>query len=272
MMSADGSQGPSSSGFEEVHVEDHAPASTESGRSDSVGIDMSAMTAAVGSQVASQMLSSGTESATRLVSSYARVDVLRPYFDLTPTELRQRLVASLKPNWHREPQAITVDMYGPTMLALTLAAVLMISQKQSGVLSTREGTLIGSSLAISFGYWLSLSGLIYGLGFIFNTTATLMELLTVVGYGLSSYCAALIIQALIPSTTLFLIVWLILGTLSAARLGFVLRSRTPDSKQGLILFGAVVAIHWTYLLYLRAAYATIYDAVADGSPPMGRQQ
>lgn len=39
-----------------------------------------------------QVLASGQEQAKTLYSSYARVDILRPYFDVEPADIRNRLV------------------------------------------------------------------------------------------------------------------------------------------------------------------------------------
>jgi hypothetical protein len=66
-------------------------------------------------------------------------------------------------------------MYGPIMLALTLAAVLLLGIKSHGSDVMRQGTAIGTAFAVSFGYWLSLAGMNYSLGFVFNTTMTLFE-------------------------------------------------------------------------------------------------
>eukprot|EP00043_Microstomoeca_roanoka_P002689 m.39786 g.39786 ORF g.39786 m.39786 type:complete len:271 (+) comp11654_c0_seq1:285-1097(+) len=224
----------------------------------SFGLDVNSVTAAVGSQ----MLRSGSESASKLVSTYARIDVLRPYFDLDPKDLRQRLLQSIWPRFTRQQQVIAADMYGPIMLALTLSAVLLLSMKSTGHILRREGTLIGTSFAVSFGYWISLAGIMYAFGFIFNTNVTVIELLAVTGYSLFSYCVVLLSSHLMSGHLDFYVAWLTFGTLGALRLGLVLRSRTPDAKQGMIVFAAATAIHLFYVLYLQYAYATIYVAVS----------
>ncbi|EGD72952.1 hypothetical protein PTSG_04683 [Salpingoeca rosetta] len=114
----------------------------QQGRQDNgFGLDVNGLTAAVGTQV----LKSGSESASRLVSTYGRIDLLRPYFDLDPKDLRQRLLASIWPRFARQPQAIATDLYGPMMLALTLSAVLLLSMKQSGhILRYTYATIYGN--------------------------------------------------------------------------------------------------------------------------------
>eukprot|EP00055_Hartaetosiga_balthica_P011085 m.49376 g.49376 ORF g.49376 m.49376 type:complete len:250 (+) comp7447_c2_seq1:89-838(+) len=228
----------------------------------SFSIDMSSVTAAVGQQVAQEVLKSGSESATKLVHSYARIDYLRPYFDVTVPQLRERLIKSLWPSITRSPQVIAVDMYGPVMLALSLSAILLFSMKHTNHIIKREGTVIGTSFAVSFGFWFTLSGILYAFGFVFNTAVSVMELLAVTGYSLFSYCLVLLTTHFVGHGT-FYFAWLVLGTLGALNLGLVLRSRTPDAKQGVIMFGVAVGLHLLYLLYLQYAYATIYNAVSS---------
>jgi hypothetical protein len=100
-------------------------------------------------------------------------------------------------------------MYGPVMLNFTLAAVLLVLMKTSvhgkqvGVgpgflvvgspadltgtlvpsellqISTGvEETLMGTALAVSFGYWITFSAMLYTVGFIFNTDLTGLQMLT----------------------------------------------------------------------------------------------
>lgn len=49
------------------------------------------------------------------------------------------------------------------MLALTLAAILLLGMKAHGHTVTGEGTVIGTALGVSIGYWISLSGISYTL-------------------------------------------------------------------------------------------------------------
>eukprot|EP01147_Barroeca_monosierra_P004709 gene4709-6816_t len=192
------------------------------------GFDINSLTAAVGSQI----LQSSSKSASKLASTYGRIDVLRPYFDLEPKDLRQRLLNSLWPTFSRQPKVIAIDLYGPTMIALTLSAVLLLSMKHSGHVLRREGTLIGTSFAVSFGYWVTLTGIMYAFGFVFNTNVTILELLTVTGYSLFSYCIVLLTSHTMTGHLDFYMAWLIFGLMGSLRLGGVLRSRTPDTKQG----------------------------------------
>jgi len=225
------------------------------------GIDMNEVTSNVGQQVAANVLSAGKERAQHLVSNYARLDLLRPLFDVEPADIRSRLVASLWPQFSKQPQVIAADLYGPIMLALTLSAVLLMGMKTTGRVAPREGTLTGSAMALSFGYWVSLSGVVYALGFVFNTNVTLLELASATGYSLFGYCCVLASSHILPGSHHdFFIAWTVIGLLSALRLGLLLRSRTPDAKQGLLVCLCVIAVHWTYLLYLNFAYTALYTA------------
>lgn len=64
-------------------------------------------------------------------NSYGRIDLFRPYFDVEPRQVRNRLIQSFIP---RKPSQMNVssDMYGPTMIILTLIALLLYSMKSSG--------------------------------------------------------------------------------------------------------------------------------------------
>eukprot|EP00730_Choanoeca_flexa_P000474 TRINITY_DN10210_c0_g1_i2.p2 TRINITY_DN10210_c0_g1~~TRINITY_DN10210_c0_g1_i2.p2 ORF type:complete len:315 (+),score=23.81 TRINITY_DN10210_c0_g1_i2:1426-2370(+) len=219
------------------------------------------VTAAVGEQVATNVFNAGKQQAETLYTSYARIDVLRPYFDVEPADIRYRLFKSIWPQFSRAPQVIAADLYGPIMLAFTLSAVLLLGMKAHGHTPQQEGTVIGTAFAISFGFWLTLVGLFYSLGFVFNTNISLFELASVTGYSLFAYCIVLTISHLHLAEYDFMISWLIIGTLSALRLGLVLRSRTPEPKQGILVGAIAGVIHWTYLLYLKMSYITLYNAV-----------
>lgn len=66
------------------------------------------------------------------LNSYGRIDLFRPYFDVEPRQVRNRLIQSFIP---RRPSQMNVssDMYGPTMIILTLIALLLYSMKSSGL-------------------------------------------------------------------------------------------------------------------------------------------
>uniref|UniRef100_A0A915PY45 Protein YIPF3 n=1 Tax=Setaria digitata TaxID=48799 RepID=A0A915PY45_9BILA len=83
------------------------------------------------------------------LNSYGRIDLFRPYFDVEPRQVRNRLIQSFIP---RKPSQMNVssDMYGPTMIILTLVALLLYSMKSSGY-TVQDGTLIGTAMITCFG-------------------------------------------------------------------------------------------------------------------------
>ncbi|VDK77511.1 unnamed protein product [Litomosoides sigmodontis] len=85
------------------------------------------------------------------LNSYGRIDLFRPYFDVEPRQVRNRLIQSFIP---RRPSQMNVssDMYGPTMIILTLVALLLYSMKSSGY-TVQDGTLIGTAMVTCFGAW-----------------------------------------------------------------------------------------------------------------------
>eukprot|EP00035_Acanthoeca_spectabilis_P024144 m.452518 g.452518 ORF g.452518 m.452518 type:complete len:253 (+) comp20344_c0_seq1:34-792(+) len=218
------------------------------------------VTREIGQKIASNALEAGTAKAKTLFDTYARVDLLRPYFDHTPSDVRSRLFRSLWPRAAAD-EAVVVDMYGPVMLNFTLAGVLLVLMKTSvhgkQISTGAEETLMGTALAQSFGYWVTFSAMMYTVGFIFNTDLTGLQLLTVTGYGLFAYCLCLI-PGMVPSLTgdreLFTTLWAIFGTLSAAKIGVVMRSKTADKKQGALVFMAAFVIHWLWLIRLHRGY------------------
>ena len=112
----------------------------------------------------------------------------------------------------------SLDLSRPPSTSLSLDLSLSLSLSYGLACWQREGTLIGTSFAVSFGYWLTLSGLLYALGFIFNTNVTVLELLSITGYALSSYCLVLLASHLASGSVVFYLAWLVLGGLSALRL------------------------------------------------------
>ncbi|PNI77453.1 YIPF3 isoform 13, partial [Pan troglodytes] len=130
--------------------------------------------------------------ASRAFSLYANIDILRPYFDVEPAQVRSRTlclpagrggsrlesqhfgkprradhkVRRSRPSWLTRllesmipikmvnfPQKIAGELYGPLMLVFTLVAILLHGMKTSDTI-IREGTLMGTAIGTCFGYWL----------------------------------------------------------------------------------------------------------------------
>eukprot|EP00041_Stephanoeca_diplocostata_P017051 m.339219 g.339219 ORF g.339219 m.339219 type:complete len:249 (-) comp20578_c0_seq5:2133-2879(-) len=222
----------------------------------------SKITREVGENIAKNALKAGSEKAKSLFDSYTKVDVLRPYFDVEPSAVRTQLIRSLYPRLKKDCQELPKDLYGPTMLAFTLSAVLLILMKtgvgaDDAIVVSAEGTIMGRSFASSFGYWFTFSAILYSVGFIFNTELTGCEILSLTGYGLFSYCLCLLVTttaSLWSPYKAFNILWGTVGLLSSTRIGLGLRAQTKDIKQGTILGVLGFAIHWLWLLRLHKAY------------------
>ena len=74
---------------------------------------------------------SGRDKATAAFNMYAKIDILRPYFDVEPLQVRNRLLASfvpVLPTAKKQP-SIPGDLYGPCMVIFTLIAILLFQMK-----------------------------------------------------------------------------------------------------------------------------------------------
>jgi len=188
------------------------------------------------------------------MDKYANVDVLQPYFDVEPADIRNRLMQSLRPRM-TQSQVIPGDLYGPIMIVYTLAGILLVGMKSSNVSANNEGTLMGKAFGVSFGYWFGFSTFLYGLCFIFNTAIKATEILSTSGYGMFGFCIVLLADYIQPGQFDFYAAWMSVGLLACLKVGTVLRSRTADPKQGLLVGGAAFAISWIYAYHLHWSYA-----------------
>ncbi|XP_053457529.1 protein YIPF3 isoform X2 [Nycticebus coucang] len=176
-------------------------------------------------QVADQMWQAGKRQASRAFSLYANIDILRPYFDVEPAQVRSRLLESMIPiKMVSFPQKIAGELYGPLMLVFTLVAILLHGMKTSDTI-IREGTLMGTAIGTCFGYWLGVSSFIYFLAYLCNAQITMLQML------------ALLVAVLV--------------------------SRTVGPTQRLLLCGTLAALHMLFLLYLHFAYHKVVEGILD---------
>ncbi|XP_026983167.1 protein YIPF3 isoform X2 [Sagmatias obliquidens] len=195
-------------------------------------------------QVADQMWQAGKRQASRAFSLYANIDILRPYFDVEPAQVRSRLLESMIP-------------------------IKMVNFPQ------REGTLMGTAIGTCFGYWLGVSSFIYFLAYLCNAQITMLQMLALLGYGLFGHCIVLFITYNIHLHALFYLFWLLVGGLSTLRMVAVLVSRTVGPTQRLLLCGTLATLHMLFLLYLHFAYHKVVEGILDtlegpNIPPMQR--
>ncbi|XP_063122918.1 protein YIPF3 isoform X2 [Rattus norvegicus] len=172
-------------------------------------------------QVADQMWQAGKRQASKAFSLYANIDILRPYFDVEPAQVRSRLLESMIPiKMVNFPQKVAGELYGPLMLVFTLVAILLHGMKTSDTI-IREGTLMGTAIGTCFGYWLGVSSFIYFLAYLCNAQITMLQMLALLGYGLFGHCIVLFITYNIHLHALFYLFWLLLGGLSTLRMGLL---------------------------------------------------
>ncbi|KAM8852719.1 LOW QUALITY PROTEIN: protein YIPF3 [Synchiropus picturatus] len=210
-----------------------------------------------------QVWQAGKRQASKAFNLYANIDILRPYFDVEPVQVRSRLIESMIPvRMINFPQKIAGELYGPLMLVFTLVAILLHGMKTSGTV-IREGTLMGTAIGTCFGYWLGVSSLIYFLSYLVNAQITMLQMMSLLGYGLFGHCVVLLITYNIHFHFLFYILWLLIGGLSTLRMVTALLSRTVGQTPRLILCGTISVLHMLSLLYLHFTYHQIVEGLLD---------
>ncbi|XP_061406159.1 protein YIPF3-like [Lethenteron reissneri] len=264
----------SGSSFEEVD-EPGGPARDRrgGGGEDEEFLGISGLHRELGKQVVGQVLSASSERATKAFAFYANIDLLRPYFDVDPAQVRERLFQSLIPKRQmNRPQGVERELYGPLMLVFTLVAILLQGMKTSGTI-IREGTLMGTALATCLGYWLGASGLLYLLAYVTGTRISMSQTLALIGYSLFSHCVVLLVTYNVHVHALFFSLWIVVGGLSALRMVMVLASRAPGYRQRMVLCGTLASLHMLSLLYLHFTYHRVVEELMEsleGRTSMGR--
>ncbi|XP_062319804.1 protein YIPF3 [Osmerus eperlanus] len=248
---------------EEEEVSAEAAATEEETGEDGEFLGMKGIKGQLGRQVADEVWEAGKRQASKAFNLYANIDILRPYFDVEPMQVRSRLIESMIPiRMINFPQKIAGELYGPMMLVFTMVAILLHGMKTSGTV-IREGTLMGTAIGTCFGYWLGVSSFIYFLAYLCNAQITMLQMLSLLGYGLFGHCVVLFITYNVHFHSLFYILWLVIGGLSTLRMVAALISRTVGQTPRLILCGTLAALHMLFLLYLHFAYHKIVEGILD---------
>ncbi|CAF3725351.1 unnamed protein product [Rotaria sordida] len=214
--------------------------------------------------VGSIVWAAGRSRAQQAINLYANLDYLRPYFDVEPREVVQRLIRSLIPRRSFREENIKPELYGPSMIVFTLAAILIYQMKLSSH-SVQDGTLIGTSFLVCFGYWIGSSFAISSFSFVFNTQLSLMQVLSINGYALFSHCIVLFLATFIHTGydhLLFYGLWAIVGGIAGLRMTLIIMSRTLNSRYRIFLGLVITITHMFFLLYLHFAYHTMAETVA----------
>lgn len=248
---------------EEEEVAEEAEATEEETGEDGEFLGMKGIKGQLGRQVADEVWQAGKRQASKAFNLYANIDILRPYFDVEPLQVRNRLIESMIPiRMINFPQKIAGELYGPMMLVFTMVAILLHGMKTSGTV-IREGTLMGTAIGTCFGYWLGVSSFIYFLAYLCNAQVTMLQMLSLLGYGLFGHCVVLFVTYNVHFHSLFYILWLVVGGLSTLRMVSALVSRTVGQTPRLIICGTLAALHMLFLLYLHFAYHKIVEGILD---------
>ncbi|MGH0178017.1 UNVERIFIED_CONTAM: hypothetical protein FKN15_076322 [Acipenser sinensis] len=170
---------------EEEEVSEEAAATEEGDDGEFLG--MKGVKGQLSRQVADEVWQAGKRQASKAFNLYANIDILRPYFDVEPIQVRNRLLESLIP-------------------------VRIINFPQ------REGTLMGTAIGTCFGYWIGVSSFIYFLAYLCNAQITMLQMLSLLGYGLFGHCVVLFVTYSVHFHSLFYILWLVIGGLSTLRM------------------------------------------------------
>ncbi|KAK6973142.1 protein YIPF3 [Biomphalaria glabrata] len=208
----------------------------------------------------------GTQSAKRAWTLYGNIDILRPYFDVEPMEVQKRLLYSLipiKPSDQR--QQVPKELYGPSMVVLTLIAILLYQMKTAQH-KVEEGTLIGSAIGVCFMYWFGASCIIWFLAYTCNVRIAMLQILSMMGYALFGHCIVLFLATVIHvghDHLFFYSMWAIIGGLSTLKMATIIMSRSRGKTERLIVIGTIAALHLLFLLYLHFAYHTIVEEISD---------
>ncbi|CAL8258646.1 unnamed protein product [Lota lota] len=246
---------------EEVAAEAEAP--EEETGDDGEFLGMKGIKGQLGRQVADEVWQAGKREASKAFNLYANIDILRPYFDVEPVQVRSRLIESMIPvRTITFPQKVAGELYGPMMLVFTLVAILLHGMKTSQTI-IREGTLMGTAIGTCFGYWLGVSSFVYFLAYLVNSQITLLQILSLLGYGLFGHCVVLFITYNIHFHFLFYGLWLLVGGLSTLRMVAVLLSRTVGQTPRLVICGSLAALHMLFLLYLHFTYHKMVEGILD---------
>lgn len=208
----------------------------------------------------------GRSQAAKAWSIYGNIDLLRPYFDVEPQDVMKRSLQSMIPKRpSATPIKVVTELYGPSMLVLTLIALILNEMKSSGH-TVREGTLIGTAFGTCFGYWLGCGSLIWIISYVCNTHISYLQLLSMLGYSLTGHNLIVLLSSIVHTShdhMLFYFLWGTFGGLTTLRMMSILVSRTHGPTQKLIVCGTIVLFNLSSMLYLHFAYHQIVEGIDD---------
>jgi len=206
----------------------------------------------------------GTKQMKETLNAYGKIDLFRPYFDVQPKQVRNRLFQSLLP---RKPSqmAVSNDLYGPFMLLLTMVALLLLSMKSSGY-TLQDGTLIGTAMLTCFGAWILCSTALCTLCYVLSVDMASVHVFSLMGYALFGHCLVLLLTALFHPvhSHLFFFVLLVLFTLpSGLRVALFFASKTSDNGHKMTISIAVLLLHIGFLIYLHFGFHVFVEEIDE---------
>ncbi|KAL7065233.1 hypothetical protein AAHC03_05631 [Spirometra sp. Aus1] len=197
--------------------------------------------------------------------TYGRIDFLRPYFDIEPNEVLQRVAASVDPRPIKSADLLFSDLYSPFMACLTLVAVLLFEMKLSDVY-VQQGTLMSLAIITCFGYWILTSGALKLAALYGKSTLTFVQILSAVGYAMCSTCLVLFVCSILhqrASETIFLIFWTLICGSAAIKLASTLWAFIPGEKERIVASVMSVVLHMGFVMYLHFAYHRLVEDLSD---------
>uniref|UniRef100_A0A3Q2ZWZ2 Protein YIPF3 n=1 Tax=Kryptolebias marmoratus TaxID=37003 RepID=A0A3Q2ZWZ2_KRYMA len=251
---------------EEEEVAAEAAATEDEGTEDGEFLGMKGIKGQLGRQVADEVWQAGKRQASKAFNLYANIDILRPYFDVEPSQVRSRLMESMIPvRMINFPQKVAGELYGPLMLVFTLVAILLHGMKTSGTVIEPVSVtgLVSHPSSTSWRTWLMLRSPCCRCFPCWSVSATLAALASMSGYGLFGHCVVLMVTYNIHFHFLFYAMWLLIGGLSTLRMVAVLLSRTVGQTPRLLLCGSLSLLHMSFLLYLHFSYHQILEGLLD---------
>jgi len=224
----------------------------------------SAVDSSVQAHLTQMVWEAGSRQMRDTFDAYGKIDLFRPYFDVEPRQVRNRLFQSLLP---RKPSqmAVSADLYGPSMLILTMVALLLYSMKSSGY-TIQDGTFIGTAMLTCFMWWLASSMCLYTACYVLSADAGLVHILSMMGYALFGHCLVLLLTSLfhpLHTHLFFYALLLMLAVPSSLRVALLLASKTRERSHKLLLGVAVLALHLGFLLYLHFGFHVVVEEIDE---------
>jgi len=212
--------------------------------------------------VATELWITGKDKAQKWAKLYGDIDTLRPYFDVEPRTIANRVFQSFIPVTDLStPEKVPSELYGPLMTTLTLVAVLQMNMKTSKT-SIEEATLIETALTACFGYWAFLSCFIYCAVYICSSYINTIQIISLAGYGICSHVLVSFLSEFFHyGRGPFMLFWFTFCGASALRIGSVLASRTVGNSQRILLVTLTCLVHMSFLLYLHFSYHHIINEI-----------